>query len=54
VYFAILNHGIAVPDARRRQDRFVRALLQRLHSRSWDYQPDTRTAVAQAEVLSEP
>jgi serine-type D-Ala-D-Ala carboxypeptidase/endopeptidase (penicillin-binding protein 4) len=54
VYFAILNHGIAVPDARRRQDRFVRALLQRLHSRSWDYQPDPRTAVAQAEVLSAP
>jgi serine-type D-Ala-D-Ala carboxypeptidase/endopeptidase (penicillin-binding protein 4) len=54
VYFAILNHGIAVPDARRRQDRFVRALLQRLHSHSWDYQPETRTAVAQAEVLSAP
>ena len=54
VYFAILNHGITVPEARRRQDRFVRALLQRLHSRSWDYQPDTRTAVAQAEVLSAP
>jgi D-alanyl-D-alanine carboxypeptidase/D-alanyl-D-alanine-endopeptidase (penicillin-binding protein 4) len=54
VYFAILNHGIAVPEARHRQDRFVRALLQRLHSRRWDYRPDTRAAVAQAEVLSTP
>lgn len=54
VYFAILNHGIAVPEARRRQDRFVRALLRRLHSRGWDYQPDMRAAVAQAEVLSAP
>jgi D-alanyl-D-alanine carboxypeptidase/D-alanyl-D-alanine-endopeptidase (penicillin-binding protein 4) len=54
VYFAILNHGIAVPEARHRQDRFVRALLQRLHSRSWNYQPEMRAAVAQAEVLSAP
>jgi D-alanyl-D-alanine carboxypeptidase/D-alanyl-D-alanine-endopeptidase (penicillin-binding protein 4) len=44
VYFAILNHGIAVPEARHRQDRFVRALLQRLHSRSWNYQPEMRAA----------
>jgi serine-type D-Ala-D-Ala carboxypeptidase/endopeptidase (penicillin-binding protein 4) len=54
VYFAILNHGIAVVEARHRQDRFVRALLQRLHSRSWDYQPEMRAPVAQAEVLSAP
>jgi D-alanyl-D-alanine carboxypeptidase len=54
VYFAILNHGIPVPEARHRQDRFVHALLQRLHSRSWDYQPEMRAAVAQAEVLSAP
>jgi serine-type D-Ala-D-Ala carboxypeptidase/endopeptidase (penicillin-binding protein 4) len=54
VYFAILNHGVAVAEARRRQDRLVRALLQRLHSRSWDYQPDMHTAVARAELLSAP
>jgi D-alanyl-D-alanine carboxypeptidase/D-alanyl-D-alanine-endopeptidase (penicillin-binding protein 4) len=54
VYFAILNHGVAVGEARRRQDRLVRALLQRLHSRSWDYQPDMHTAVARAELLSAP
>jgi len=54
VYFAILNHGIAVPEARRRQDRFVHALLQRLHSARWNYQPDMRPAAARAEVLSVP
>jgi serine-type D-Ala-D-Ala carboxypeptidase/endopeptidase (penicillin-binding protein 4) len=54
VYFAILNHGIAVPEARRRQDRLVHALLQRLHSRAWDYQPDMRAAVARVELQSAP
>ena len=50
VYFAILNHGIAVPEARRRQDRFVRALLTHLHSVAWNYQRDVRPAIARAEV----
>jgi D-alanyl-D-alanine carboxypeptidase/D-alanyl-D-alanine-endopeptidase (penicillin-binding protein 4) len=54
VYFAILNHGIPVPEARRRQDRFVHALLHRLHSARWNYQPDARPAVARAEVVSVP
>jgi D-alanyl-D-alanine carboxypeptidase/D-alanyl-D-alanine-endopeptidase (penicillin-binding protein 4) len=54
VYFAILDHGIAVPEARRRQDRFVRALLQRLHSVPWNYQPDARPAVARAAALIAP
>ncbi len=48
VYFAILNHGVPVPVARRRQDRFVAALLARLHSLPWDYQPDARPAIARA------
>jgi hypothetical protein len=43
-----------VPEARRRQDRFVHALLQRLHSTRWNYQPDGRAAAARAEVLSVP
>lgn len=51
VYFAILNHGIPVPEARRRQDRFVRALLGRLHSQPWPYERDVRPAFARAEVL---
>jgi D-alanyl-D-alanine carboxypeptidase/D-alanyl-D-alanine-endopeptidase (penicillin-binding protein 4) len=48
VYFAILNHGVPVPVARRRQDRFVAALLARLHSLPWDYRPDARPAIARA------
>jgi D-alanyl-D-alanine carboxypeptidase/D-alanyl-D-alanine-endopeptidase (penicillin-binding protein 4) len=54
VYFAILNHGVAVPEARRRQDRFVHALLLQLHSVQWNYQPDARPAVARAEILAAP
>jgi D-alanyl-D-alanine carboxypeptidase/D-alanyl-D-alanine-endopeptidase (penicillin-binding protein 4) len=50
VYFAILNHGVPVPEARRRQDRFVRALLTHLHSVPWSYQRDIRPAIARAEV----
>ena len=54
VYFAILNHGVPVPQARLRQDRFVRALLARLHSVAWNYQRDLRPAVARAQVSAAP
>jgi D-alanyl-D-alanine carboxypeptidase len=54
VYFAILDHGVPVPEARRRQDRFLRALLTRLHSVPWNYQRDTSPAAARAEVLTAP
>jgi serine-type D-Ala-D-Ala carboxypeptidase/endopeptidase (penicillin-binding protein 4) len=54
VYFAILDHNVPVPEARRRQDRFVRALLAHLHSQPWDYQRDVRPAIARAEVLMAP
>jgi D-alanyl-D-alanine carboxypeptidase/D-alanyl-D-alanine-endopeptidase (penicillin-binding protein 4) len=54
VYFAILNHGVPVPEARRRQDRFVRALLTHLHSVPWNYRRDVRPAIARAEVLKAP
>ena len=50
VYFAILNHGVPVSEARRRQDRFLHVLLARLHSLPWSYQPDARPAIARAEV----
>jgi D-alanyl-D-alanine carboxypeptidase/D-alanyl-D-alanine-endopeptidase (penicillin-binding protein 4) len=50
VYFAILNHGVPVPEARKRQDRFVRALLQHLASVPWSYQRDVRPAIARAEI----
>ncbi len=50
VYFAILNHGVPVSVARQRQDRFVGALLARLHSLPWPYQRDARAAIARAQV----
>jgi D-alanyl-D-alanine carboxypeptidase/D-alanyl-D-alanine-endopeptidase (penicillin-binding protein 4) len=52
VYFAILNHGVPVPEARRRQDKFVRALLTHLHSVPWNYQRDIRPAIARAEIVA--
>ncbi len=51
VYFAILNHGVPVPEARRRQDRFLRALLATLSTAKWPYQPDLRPAAARAEAV---
>jgi D-alanyl-D-alanine carboxypeptidase len=50
VYFAILNHNVPVPQARRRQDRFVRFLLGQLHTTPWSYQRDPRPAITRAEV----
>lgn len=52
VYFAILNHGVPVPEARRRQDRFVAALLKHLASMPWKYQRDVRPAIARAEIIT--
>ncbi len=52
VYFAILNHGVPVPEARRRQDRFVRVLLGHLHTVPWNYQRDPRPAIARAEIVT--
>ncbi|MGB8694325.1 MAG: D-alanyl-D-alanine carboxypeptidase [Steroidobacteraceae bacterium] len=51
VYFAILNHGVPVAMARRRQDAFVHALLANLHTLRWTYLRDDRPAVARAEVI---
>ena len=51
IYFAILNHGVPVSDARRRQDRFVRALLAHYHTVPWDYVHDVRPAVARATAV---
>jgi len=50
VYFAILNHNVPVPQARRRQDRFVRFLLTQFHTTPWAYQRDPRPAITRAEV----
>ena len=50
VYFAILNHNVPVPQARHRQDRFVRYLLTQFHTTPWSYQRDPRPAITRAEV----
>lgn len=50
VYFAILNHNVPVPQARSRQDRFVRFLLTQFHTTAWSYQRDPRPAITRAEV----
>lgn len=50
VYFAILNHNVPVPQARHRQDRFVRFLLTQFHTVPWSYQRDPRPAITRAEV----
>ena len=50
VYFAILDHGVPVPEARRRQDALVRVLLAQLQSRSWNYQRNPQPAIARVRV----
>ena len=54
VYFAILNHGVPVPQARKRQDQFVGALLSHLNSVPWSYVRDARPAVARTEIIVPP
>jgi D-alanyl-D-alanine carboxypeptidase/D-alanyl-D-alanine-endopeptidase (penicillin-binding protein 4) len=51
VYFAILNHGVPVAEARRRQDQLLRVLFERLRVVPWTYPRDTRPAVALAEAI---
>jgi len=50
IYFAVLNHNVPVPQARQRQDRFVRFLLRQFHTTAWSYQRDPRPAITRAEV----
>jgi D-alanyl-D-alanine carboxypeptidase/D-alanyl-D-alanine-endopeptidase (penicillin-binding protein 4) len=50
VYFAVLNHGIPVPQARERQDAFARALLQELPGEPWPYQRSEAPAFTRAQV----
>lgn len=54
VYFAILNHGVPVPQARKRQDQFVGTLLAHLNTVPWSYIRDARPAVARAEIVIPP
>lgn len=38
VRFAVLNHGVPVPEARRRQDAFVRALATAIDAQPWPHE----------------
>jgi D-alanyl-D-alanine carboxypeptidase/D-alanyl-D-alanine-endopeptidase (penicillin-binding protein 4) len=50
VLFAVLNRDLPVPEAQRRQDAFVRALIREAEALPWDY-PGTRLPTfTEAEV----
>ncbi len=50
VTFAILNDWVPVPEARRRQDAFVRALLDAGGAVPWRYRPLTAPAFTEASL----
>jgi D-alanyl-D-alanine carboxypeptidase/D-alanyl-D-alanine-endopeptidase (penicillin-binding protein 4) len=50
VAFAVLDHGVPVPDARARQDAFVRALLDAVDAEPWPYATPARPAYPLAVV----
>jgi D-alanyl-D-alanine carboxypeptidase/D-alanyl-D-alanine-endopeptidase (penicillin-binding protein 4) len=51
VYFAILNRGVPIEEARRRQDAYVRVLIAELGALPWSYQRDDAPAFTRAEVM---
>jgi D-alanyl-D-alanine carboxypeptidase/D-alanyl-D-alanine-endopeptidase (penicillin-binding protein 4) len=48
VRFAVLHHGVPVPDARARQDAFVRALIAATEAEPWPYSAATRPVYSEA------
>jgi D-alanyl-D-alanine carboxypeptidase/D-alanyl-D-alanine-endopeptidase (penicillin-binding protein 4) len=50
VYFAILNRGVPIEEARRRQDAYVRVLIAELGALPWSYKRDDAPAFTRAEV----
>jgi D-alanyl-D-alanine carboxypeptidase/D-alanyl-D-alanine-endopeptidase (penicillin-binding protein 4) len=50
VFFAVLNHALPVPEARRRQDAFVRALADATGAEPWPYETPVRPTFTAAEV----
>jgi D-alanyl-D-alanine carboxypeptidase/D-alanyl-D-alanine-endopeptidase (penicillin-binding protein 4) len=50
VTFAVLNRGVAVPEARRRQDAFVRALVKNAGAEPLPYRPAVEPAFGEARV----
>ena len=50
IAFAVLNSWVPVPEARQRQDAFVRALIDATHADAWDYAPERKPIFAEARV----
>ncbi|HXJ36378.1 MAG TPA: D-alanyl-D-alanine carboxypeptidase [Candidatus Eisenbacteria bacterium] len=50
VAFAVLNHNVPVPDARARQDAFVRALIDATDAEAWPYDTPMRPTYLEAIV----
>jgi D-alanyl-D-alanine carboxypeptidase/D-alanyl-D-alanine-endopeptidase (penicillin-binding protein 4) len=50
VAFAILNSGVPVPEARRRQDAFLRALIDATAAEPWNYAPRQMSIFEEARV----
>ncbi len=50
VYFAVLNRGLPIEAARRKQDAFVRALLSELGGDPWPYRRNDAPAFTRAQV----
>jgi len=50
VTFAILNHGLPVPEARRRQDAFVQALIGEAGGIPWKYEALSKPPFSEAKV----
>jgi D-alanyl-D-alanine carboxypeptidase/D-alanyl-D-alanine-endopeptidase (penicillin-binding protein 4) len=50
VMFAVLNHGVAVPEARARQDAFVRGLVAATAAEAWPYATPMSPPYLEAEV----
>lgn len=50
VAFAILNSWVPVPEARQRQDAFVRSLIEAVHATAWDYAPNQQPIFADARI----
>lgn len=53
VAFAVLNSWVPVPEARRRQDVFLRALIDATDAKPWDYVPSRKPVFAEATVKAQ-
>lgn len=53
VYFAVLNRGVPVPQARARQDAFVRSLLEAVPGEPWPTVRDDAPAFTRASVSAD-